>query len=237
MANNRIIPVGQYSHFIDIDAIIKAAKGQPGESAYQIAVRHGFQGSEEEWLEACKGKSHIEIADYQIAAHTVFDDGTSVKYTPQILSNSQKDTARTNIGVAPIESTVEAFDVVKVANAAEEGLTSVRFVPQVLSIEQQTTAQHNIHTVDASRVVALEIAFNQLKPILTGTLHYKGTIHCTSDMTSLSDMWPIHEGDLYNVEGDEVVINGLPLHNNMLIMATKTTDVGEEPKFIQLFSE
>lgn len=235
--NNKIIPVGQYGHFIDIDAIIAAAKGQPGESAYQIAVRYGFKGSEEEWVEACKGKSHIDIADYEVKAHTVFDDGTSVKYTQQILSNSQKDTARTNIGAAPIESTVEAFNVGKVANAAEEGLTAVRFVPQVLSIEQQTTAQRNINTVDASRVVALEIAFNQLKPILTGTLHYKGTIHCTADMTSLSDMWPVKEGDLYNVEGDEVTINGLNLHSNMLIMATKTIDVGEEPEFVQLFSE
>lgn len=237
MANNRIIPVGQYGHFIDIDAIIAAAKGEPGKSAYQIAVEHGFPGSEEDWLETCKGKSHIEIADYEMKAHVVFDDGTSIKYTPQILSNSQKDTARTNIGVAPIESTVEAFAVQKVANAAEEGLTAVRFVPQVLSIEQQATAQRNIHTVDESRVLALEIAFNMLKPILTGTLHYKGTIHCTPDTTSLEYLHPVKQGDLYNVEGDEVSINGLSLHSGMLIMATKTTDVGEEPEFIQLFSE
>ena len=237
MTSNRIITVGQYGHFIDIDAIIEAAKGQPGESAYQIAVRYGFKGSEAEWVEACKGKSHIDIADYEVKAHTVFDDGTSIKYTPQILSNSQKDTARTNIGVAPIESTVEAFAVQKVANAAEEGLTAVRFVPQVLSIEQQTTAQRNIHTVDESRVVALEIALNQLKPILTGTLHYKGTIHCTPNTTSLEYMYPVKQGDLYNVEGDEVSINGLLLHSGMLIMATKTTDIGEEPEFIQLFSE
>lgn len=237
MINNKIIPVGQYGHFIDIDAIIKAAKGEPGKSAYQIAVEHGFPGSEEDWLEACKGKSHIEIADYEVKAHVVFDDGTSIKYTPQILSNSQKDTARTNIGVAPIESTVEAFEVKKVANAAEEGLTAVRFVPQTLSPAQQAIAQSNINTVDASRVLALELAFNALKPILTGTLKYKGTINCTSDMDSLRDISPVHEGDLYNVEGDTVTINGLNLHSKMLIMATKTTDVGEEPQFIQLFSE
>lgn len=237
MTSNRIIPVGQYGHFIDIDAIIKAAKGEPGKSAYQIAVEHGFPGSEEDWLEACKGKSHIEIADYEMKAHVVFDDGTSIKYTPQILSNSQKDTARTNIGVAPIESTVEAFTVQKVANAAEEGLTAVRFVPQSLSPEQQIIAQKNINTVDESRVHALEVAFNALKPILLGTLRYKGTIHCTSDMTSLSDMFPVNEGDLYNVDGDEVTIDGFTFHNNTLVMATKTIDVGEEPKFIQLFSE
>lgn len=31
------------------------AKGDPGESAYQIAVDHGYVGTEEEWLESLKG--------------------------------------------------------------------------------------------------------------------------------------------------------------------------------------
>lgn len=30
--------------------------GKDGDSAYQIAVNHGFEGSEEEWLESLKGK-------------------------------------------------------------------------------------------------------------------------------------------------------------------------------------
>lgn len=30
-------------------------KGDPGESAYQIALTHGFEGSEEEWLVSLKG--------------------------------------------------------------------------------------------------------------------------------------------------------------------------------------
>lgn len=29
---------------------------QSGESAYQIAVKHGFEGTEEEWLESLKGE-------------------------------------------------------------------------------------------------------------------------------------------------------------------------------------
>lgn len=39
--------------------------GVPGESAYQIAVDHGYVGTEEEWLESLKGadgKSAYEIA-------------------------------------------------------------------------------------------------------------------------------------------------------------------------------
>ena len=33
-----------------------------GKSAYEIAVEHGFVGSEEEWLESLKGKSAYEVA-------------------------------------------------------------------------------------------------------------------------------------------------------------------------------
>ena len=35
--------------------------GQNGKSAYDIAVEHGFQGSEEKWLESLKGKSGVSI--------------------------------------------------------------------------------------------------------------------------------------------------------------------------------
>lgn len=30
--------------------------GEPGKSAYEIAVEHGFVGSEEDWLESLKGE-------------------------------------------------------------------------------------------------------------------------------------------------------------------------------------
>lgn len=33
------------------------AKGDPGDSAYQIAVEHGFVGTEEEWLQSLKGQT------------------------------------------------------------------------------------------------------------------------------------------------------------------------------------
>lgn len=34
-------------------------KGEPGESAYEIAVRHGFEGTEEEWIESFKSEGYI----------------------------------------------------------------------------------------------------------------------------------------------------------------------------------
>lgn len=35
---------------------VKMEGGSDGKSAYDIAVDHGFEGSEEEWLESLKGK-------------------------------------------------------------------------------------------------------------------------------------------------------------------------------------
>lgn len=33
-----------------------------GESAYELAVKNGFEGSEQEWLESIEGKSAYELA-------------------------------------------------------------------------------------------------------------------------------------------------------------------------------
>lgn len=38
---------------------INGIDGKDGKSAYEIAVEHGFQGSEEEWLESLKGKDGV----------------------------------------------------------------------------------------------------------------------------------------------------------------------------------
>jgi hypothetical protein len=40
----------------------KGDQGERGESAYQIAVRHGYSGTEDEWLESLKGESAYQIA-------------------------------------------------------------------------------------------------------------------------------------------------------------------------------
>lgn len=34
--------------------------GEPGKSAYEIAVEHGFEGSEEDWLASLKGEKATE---------------------------------------------------------------------------------------------------------------------------------------------------------------------------------
>lgn len=40
-----------------------SGSGEPGESAYDIAVENGFEGSESEWLESLKGDSATVAID------------------------------------------------------------------------------------------------------------------------------------------------------------------------------
>ena len=42
---------------------ILASCGEPGESAYEIAVRNGFPGTEQEWLDSLKGEKGDKGAD------------------------------------------------------------------------------------------------------------------------------------------------------------------------------
>lgn len=51
---------------VSVKMILKGDKGDPGESAYQIAVDHGFIGTEQEWLDSLKGT--CEYKEYESAA-------------------------------------------------------------------------------------------------------------------------------------------------------------------------
>ena len=46
----------------EINEIITKAEFKRGDSAYQVAVKNGFEGNEEEWLQTLIGKSAYEIA-------------------------------------------------------------------------------------------------------------------------------------------------------------------------------
>ncbi len=38
------------------------SSGAPGKSAYEIAKKHGFSGTEQEWLESLKAESNLIFA-------------------------------------------------------------------------------------------------------------------------------------------------------------------------------
>lgn len=56
----------------NIDVDITGVKGARGYSAYEIAVQHGFEGTEEEWLESLKGdvtgELGLEVVDGKLNA-------------------------------------------------------------------------------------------------------------------------------------------------------------------------
>lgn len=64
-----------YEYFQQVDDYIDelknagGQKGDDGDSAYQVAVNNGFEGTESEWLESLKGKDGVA---------TDGDDGVSV---------------------------------------------------------------------------------------------------------------------------------------------------------------
>ena len=49
-------------------------QGGPGESAYTVAVRNGFDGTEQEWLESLVGGMSIALFKETVAESTDFDD-------------------------------------------------------------------------------------------------------------------------------------------------------------------
>lgn len=61
-----------------------ALKGKDGKSAYQIAVDHGFEGTEEEWLESLKGKDGASSID---DSKTAEDSTYSSKKIEEDLAN------------------------------------------------------------------------------------------------------------------------------------------------------
>ena len=60
---------------------ISDMQGENGKSAYEIAQEHGFEGSEEEWVESLKGKDGKSIsainADEENNLIITFNDGTT----------------------------------------------------------------------------------------------------------------------------------------------------------------
>ena len=48
-----------------------AIKGKDGDSAYQVAVKNGFKGTEQEWLNSLKGDDSIGITELKMLGWTV----------------------------------------------------------------------------------------------------------------------------------------------------------------------
>ena len=64
-------------HYSKEPYFVAGGAGTAGKSAYEIAVEHGFEGTEEEWLESLKGEPGPPGADgksaYEIAVEHGFE--------------------------------------------------------------------------------------------------------------------------------------------------------------------
>lgn len=61
-----------------------ALKGEPGKSAYEIAVEQGFSGSEAEWLDSLKGSAGITPHIGENGNWFIGDSDTNISATPVI---------------------------------------------------------------------------------------------------------------------------------------------------------
>lgn len=75
--DTKIIPKEEYEEIIDelteiiqknTDAMNRINELEDGKSAYEIAVEHGYEGTEEEWLESLHGKEGVPGQDYFLTA-------------------------------------------------------------------------------------------------------------------------------------------------------------------------
>lgn len=88
-SGDQVLAIGDHLAIIDdyvyIDGVNTGVyvKGSDGKSAYQIAVDHGFVGTEEEWLASLKGADGGDLYD------TIVDlglfTGTKTEFYQQIL--------------------------------------------------------------------------------------------------------------------------------------------------------
>ena len=62
-------------------------KGESGASAYEIAVEHGFEGTEEEWLESLKANVSL-VVDEENGACIVID-GRKFKLGEEVLESAE----------------------------------------------------------------------------------------------------------------------------------------------------
>lgn len=134
-----------------------------GLSAYEIAVKHGFKGTEEEWIDFIESQV-ITGLDVDFVGEACDFDMEAVLYTPQALTDKQKEIARHNIDAVSDEDiiTSEEIDMTAKSIDATVVLEAVRFTPQTLTNAQQAQARQNIGAADA---VTEKVILEKMKQI------------------------------------------------------------------------
>ena len=96
---------------------ILASCGDPGESAYEIAVRNGFPGTEQEWLDSLKGEKGDKGADGKNGEDGVEGDNG-----------------------APGEQGLSAYELAKQHGLVADGMTEEQWVASLQGTDGQDGA-------------------------------------------------------------------------------------------------
>lgn len=86
-----------------------AFPSKAGDSAYEVALKNGFEGTEQEWLTSLNGKDGADAPQ------------EAILYTPQSLTTEQQAQARANIGAVAAPETAEVGQTIVVKEVDENG--------------------------------------------------------------------------------------------------------------------
>lgn len=129
-------------------------------TAYDIAVAHGYEGSEEEWIRMIQKQVITSEELVEINGVPLLDETEVVRYDiDQTDKNDDKKArARNNIGAPNIEDMLVAEKIPPYYTVAKRDLSQTALVwePQQLTPSQLSQAQENLHIADESRIAYME---------------------------------------------------------------------------------
>lgn len=132
-------------------AILNAIRGDQGLSAYEVAVKNGFEGSEEEWLD------YITLPDEQVKRimAQVYIQGLHSREAAQMAANSMAalQDIRDEIRQLSAQSDIEAALIAKLAEATasiHELQNKVRQLTPVTLTKDEYDAMAEAGTIDNS---------------------------------------------------------------------------------------
>lgn len=204
-----------------------------GKSAYEIAVEHGFQGSEEDWLLSLKGKdgqdaTGITVADLYEEWLAQGNEGSFNKFLKEYLSADPNDIFGydTDILQHNIMSTVSVYCAFKTKNSEISAGSGV-----IIELDKEKgnatvlTNYHVVYNVEVSEKVSQDICLYLYGGMTgyddDGSIGGPGGIHASFVGGSMT-----YDIAVLRVENSDVIKNGIA--EKAKIGSSETLTVGEK---------
>lgn len=138
-----------FAIFFPMTFMLTSCSGGSGKSAYELAVKQGFKGSEEEWLASLKGKSA-----YELALEHGFR-GTEEEWLASLSGENGRD------GTSAVQDSYEAFLKAKELGEIDEDMKYLDFLREVFA--QSDKYQSQKITRNISSVVEIHCFASSIK--------------------------------------------------------------------------